>query len=1174
VQARGRAPRLSGRLIVKAADAHLREVRRPVEPGRESGWELAMPTRASLIPPAVKLPVTVIHEAQASIPETYVPSQTLAAYPERLNPRTRSVVTGITELAPDRQEPTPDGIRFIEGRGGEFEIHHRRAGVTCGAMPVFHLRMEKFRNLAVVGLAVRAADEVIRLDAFERVLEEIRPGRVIYELTHSQLGLRARIEAVAPVSVPAYGMIASVTLTDTSDKERALQLLALAAPGRRVPGIPASTDETDAQFIVLDTPRGNPRANDRDETSPPMLLHDTDYDVLVGLNGACRAFGESAVGVPLRLGAGGEATAYLTVVLDSPGFDEAAVRSRIAGYFARNPQLPAEIRERLTEEAMDTYARIVAEGDSAFRTMRDDGGHAFRASLTLWDRGVYRDGPVHIDVPDKKLASLANLVANDLFPGIVQPPGLVHDAKHGDTWNYIFCYRHVHAAADIGFETAAIDYMRSLSANQQPDGRIASVRANFLSPGHGTRFDASYIDALHHYLGWTGDLEAVRQLWPTLTRACEHIDTSLDPDGDHLYRDLIHQWKSDFDNRGPSSSFQTAIVWKAMQDMGDFAEQLGLRSEARQYREKSAAIRAAAQKHLWSDEFAMLGPRGPLDVLRLHPQSLEVEMPVWTGLVDEYQAVMLTDWYLRNVSFVDSEGGRWLVDNDWWPVVWSQHMGSPGDAMMVGWAALLAGDYDAGAKVLRTLAAASYRDRAPGFTYTFDQHGVQGGGDPATAQGAFVRTLVEGIFGVRPRRDRGTITVRPRMPRDWDHARFRRPGLVVDWTRDAATQRLHVECPDGVRVVAEIPVAAPVREVLLDGAAVDFVVVPAMRHALVRVETPPGGGTLTVAVEPRTWSVRAPERAVVGQGVEIITTGLDDCSVDNRFGFFEQISVGGGRHSLRLRRSACGRAAVFLHCRLGNIEWTEPVLIGVGPMTAAESQERTVDDPLPEGTRYVPVDLSGAYTDDIQTCFRHRWQWDANDEPGSLIAYWTMPLFTLRHALPRRVRVGAVPFLLGAMGPGDAEAENDLIMLANTPPRELPTAATIDIDGRRLRKAYLLSLNMNLPQKCYVPAAEVIVRYSDGDEARTPLTPPLNFDSFYQDFGINTMALPLPAQVGYGRRPWVLYGGVDLRQHHLTMTDIACDPDKPVESIIVRSVATETFFGLAGLTLAEVVQLP
>ena len=86
----------------------------------------------------------------------------------------------------------------------------------------------------------------------------------------------------------------------------------------------------------------------------------------------------------------------------------------------------------------------------------------------------------------------------------------------------------------------------------------------------------------------------------------------------------------------------------------------------------------------------------------------------------------------------------------------------------------------------------------------------------------------------------------------------------------------------------------------------------------------------------------------------------------------------------------------------------------------------------------------------------------------------------------------------------------------------------------------------------------------------TELIPPLNFDSYYQDFAINTVALPLTAAVpGHGQKEWVNYYGCNFNQIRLTMTDVLCDPAKKVDRIEFRSVATETFLGIAGVTLLE-----
>jgi len=1169
LSATGQAPKLN-KIEIIATDEPIADVTPVLKTDAATGWELPLPTADTLIPKPVKLRVQTARVPNVPPAVRYIPSQKFPAYPERINPRTRNVVTGIKKLAPYRQRPLEDGVRFTRGQGGYFEIHHRRAGVRCYDDARFLFRMEQLPVLAALRLGVRApGGDVVWFGQFERRSFEVSPGCVRYDIQHRELKLSALIDVVSPAAAPAYGMITRVQLHDESGKARRLELVACVREGAEAPrSIPTKAAPTPGP-LKLDTPRKNPPVDSRRPNAPPLLLHDTDYDVLVGFDGGTRiqaTAGGRTLGVALRaveLTARGESDAYLTALIDSPGFDEPSVRRRIQQYFDRNKNLPAPLRRRMTENALDTFARIVVNGDKTFQRILHDPAGTFDACVQAWGNGVYRNGPVRFDLPDKRLQAMANLTANDLFPGLVSPPGLVHDAKYGDHWNFIFCYRHVHAASDVALQRQALDYMRLLSANQQPNGQIRSLRADFRSPGHGTRFNASYVDALTHYYRWTGDLNTVRELWPTLVRAMQYVDASLDPDGDGLYKDIVHQWKSDFDNRGPSSSYQTAIVRRAYADLAFLADRLGKPGDAKRYRTKAEKIRRTAQAQLWSNEMAMLGSKGPLGILRLHPQSLEVEMPVWTGLVDPYQAYALTDWYYANLAFRDEAGGVWMYDNDWWPVVWSQHMPAQGDAMMVAWALMLAGRHEDGADILSTLAGSSFRSPSPGFNYTFNSAGVCGGNDPATVQGAFIRALVEGLFGVQPAIDEGRIVVRPRFPRNWPRARFVRPGLQIEWRRQGTKQTCRVRTPDSIRPVVEFCVRAQVQRVSVDGTGVPLSAKPDIRHAVVSVALPPGGGRAVVETGLETFSVSAPQRLKVGAVAEIRVAGADEVKTEDRFGFFNVRSLSTSRIRAKLKRAGAGRAVLFLRCRVGNVQWLEPVAFATLPHAARDIQPRTVTNPMPEGTRYVPVDLSEAYNDDIQTCFKHRWKWDAYDFISGRIAYWTMPLFRLSRPMPRRVRVGDVPFLLGPMGPGDAVKHKDLLMLANTPPRELPTRATIHV-GRKLHKFYVLSLNMNLPQKCYVPAVEVRVRYADGKEQVNELIPPSTFDTFYQDYGIDTMALPLPVKP---TMRWVGYGGVNLAQHHLTMTDVACDPQRGVDTIQFRAIATETFFGLAGLTL-------
>jgi len=1108
--------------------------------------------------------VELSNEPVNARPPTYVPAQTVAAFPERLLPSYQKIAVGIKELAPDTFTPVDGGIALVAGKKGSFELNHRRAGVVCHENLVLRLRLEMVRDLATLRLALRKGERFAWLSELPLKQFVYYPGRAVYELEDPGLQLAVTVEVVSPAATPAYGFLARVTVSNRSDDEARVQLLALGSSGNAAPTAP-STKPATADHLVLDCAKAA-------ATLKPSIPYNMALQVLAAWDGGTAAGATAnAVTRVMALAPRGTATAQLTVFMDSPGYDETAVHAQIEHFFQRHDDHPEAARARMTGEALDTFVRILVDGDLRFAEVRDDHGKSLAANLKAWSNGVYREAPVRFEMSDQKMESLANLVASDFFPGVVQPPGIVTASKGGDKWNYALCYRHVHAASDIGLEHRALDYLNLLSLNRKPDGRVASLLADFKGDAHPTLFEESFIDSVWHHYKWTGDLAAVRRLWPTLTGAAAWMDKNLDPDGDNLYKDTLHQWKSDYDNRGPSSAFQTALVRRAYADLAELATKLGHTDQAEKYAAKAGAIRAAAQQELWSNEFGVLGSKCPLGLLRLHPQCLDVDIPIWTGLTDANQSVMLADWYLNNASFTDKQGGRYFYDNDWWPMVFSNHLPAQGDMMMSAWGLMLSGRHEEGARSLATAAAMCYRGPTPGFAAVFDSKGVAAGGDKVTCQGAFLRALVEGVFGITPNLDEGRIIVHPRFPADWNHARFTRPGLDLAWRRNGNEQTFRATTAANVRCRFEIPVNSTTTSVTLDGKPVKPTMTPGMGWAVLDIETGNGGGELKLITTPREWRIDAPVSLEPGRTAELKLSGLSATEIEDPYGFFEVLQKSADRATVGLKRAGSGQATLFVRCTTGGAEgsitWIEPITLLTLPRSVKEATKQTVLEPVPEDSKLRTLDLSAAYNDSIQTCFLHPWKSDAAKAPSPQIKFWTMPLFRLTAPLPREVIVGKIPFLLGDMK-SDLTGKN-LILLDNTPPRQMDTTATLHLGGRTLHKAYLLSLNMNLPMKAYTPAATVTVRYTDGSQQVTELIPPVNFDCYFQDFAINTVAMPLTNAVpGHGQKKWA-NAHCDLDQMHLTMTDVLCDPVKKVDRIEFRSVATETFLGIAGVTLLE-----
>ncbi|MHC4123407.1 MAG: alpha-L-rhamnosidase-related protein [Planctomycetota bacterium] len=1143
------------------------------------------------IPEAVVLPAEVSYKPNKAGQLSYVPSQIFAPFPDRLFNTIANMTTGIDRLDADKQKPIEDGIEFTHSSSPAFELSHRRSGIWCGRVPWVKFRMNR-HCLSDLHFGIQEGDDLWPLDEFDHNKCILKQGRIIYQLQNSDAELAVNMTILIPVAPTAYGCLCQIQIENLANKKRSLEVIAIkkklpkwnstfSGPMVKKWGKELTNTTTQAGRLVFRVP----------ESTKSDYAYDPNYSILVGFDSPSESgYSETTeTGIcktKLKLSENGSKTCYLAAIIDSPRHnDKAKEKKRVSDVFARNQNLPENIRNEMTRQYIENFDEIIVDGDITFRKILAKASKCFTNSIKLWEKGVYRKEAVRFEMSDKKLQSFANFIANDLFSGLIQPPGIVHNAQHNDGWGYIFAYRHIHAASDLGFEPYVIGYLRMLSTNQdKKSGRIRSLNP-WLKSGHGTQLDASYIDSLWHYYKWTGDLESIRQLWPTIKRAAEYINKNLDSDGDGLCRDIIHQWKSDFDSRGPSSAFQTAIVWKAMEDMAEFAQLMGQEESAKHYRAKANKTYKAVQSELWSDEFAMLGPKCPLGILRLHPQSLDIEMPIWTGLVDEFQGQALLDWSSTNLEFQDEDGGRWLYDNDFWPAVWSQHVPAQSDAMMVGWAHMLGGRNDIGNNIIRTIAAGSFRSVCPGVNYLFSPSGTTGSSDPATAQGAFIRGLVEGTFGVKPAIGKKQITVSPHFASDWNHARFKRAGLDIKWEKCGNKQTLNVTTDKDIQAVVELQVKSPVEKVTLNGKPISIKSNSEMYWSVVEVRTPKGGGEVTVLTTGKRTGFELPEEAKAGKPLKINITGVEKFKLADRFKMVDLVSASDDTITVKPLRRGTGRCIFFLECENGNIKWTQPIAIQIGPRSALEAVQKTVDEPIAETARFVPVDLSDSYTDDIQTWMYRSWQWDFDNriagEPWKwqgnippekkqrkhMMGYWSMPKWATIKDLPRKIKVGQVPFLIGPMGPGEKSKENDLILLGNTPPHSSATSAKIKV-GRKLHKFYLLSLNMNLPQKCYETAAEVIVGYKDGRQEKTVLAAPLNFDCFYQDYGINTKALKLPISAELAEK-WPKYFGYNTGELHLTMTDVICDSSRTVEFIEIKSVATETFFGLAGLTLIE-----
>src|SRR5205085_7669132 len=80
-----------------------------------------------------------------------------------------------------------------------------------------------------------------------------------------------------------------------------------------------------------------------------------------------------------------------------------------------------------------------------------------------------------------------------------------------------------------------------------------------------------------------------------------------------------------------------------------------------------------------------------------------------------------------------------------------------------------------------------------GMTTFYDAYRGESQRDFGDAVGITSRTIVEGLFGVRPDAIAGTLAVRPGFPADWDHAKLTHPDVPLGYRRSALLETYVIE---------------------------------------------------------------------------------------------------------------------------------------------------------------------------------------------------------------------------------------------------------------------------------------------------------------------------------------------------------------------------------------------
>ncbi|MGH8855423.1 MAG: DUF4450 domain-containing protein, partial [Telluria sp.] len=671
-----------------------------------------------------------------------------------------------------------------------------------------------------------------------------------------------------------------------------------------------------------------------------------------------------------------------------------------------------------------------------------------------------------------------------------------------------------------------------------------------------------FIDAMLRHLLWTGEREYAKAVWPVLERhlAWERrlFRREYGPDKLPLYEGYAAIWASDdlYYNGGGATHTSAYNAWHNRM-AARIAALAGV--DPAPYRLEAQRIRHAMRNYLWMPERGAFGEyRDLLGAQLLHPSyglwsfyhTLDSRVP---SRLEGARMVLDLERRWRSIPITGpgvpaDRPYRVLPTSDWMPYSWSINNVVMGEVLHTALAAWQAGRSDSAFELAKgALLASLYMGISPGNIGSMnylDVYRREAQRDFADGSGVMARTLVEGLFGVRPDALDRSLLVRPGFPRDWGHASLRHPGVTLAFRREGGVERWVVEQPAAVfgRLVLELPAAADrVASVLADGKPVrwtaidDEVFAPRLRIAL------PFGKRSEVTIQWRGQPIKvhADARTQVVDGLQRVRQG--------EFSWWQ---------------AADAPLAAAARCTPKATAWTTGVAV-----------------------KPRHVDLAPWFNDRVTELFKPnkylspRSRYVSLSLPSQGIGAWAghvNAMATIDDAgLRAQGGVLRLPNGLSFASPAAATAAN---VLFTSQWDNYPKQAAVPLQGKAGRMFLLMAGSSNAMQS-RIDNGEVIVTYTDGTRSRLALHNPDSWWPIEQDYLIDDYQFPycgrLPVRVDLKTARVRMLAPATLAQDlrariaggSATVLEMPLDRGKALRSMEVRSLANDVVIGLLAATL-------
>ncbi|MCR5413458.1 MAG: hypothetical protein K6F50_01860 [Kiritimatiellae bacterium] len=463
------------------------------------------------------------------------------------------------------------------------------------------------------------------------------------------------------------------------------------------------------------------------------------------------------------------------------------------------------------------FAREGSEADARLaRLFRENPEGRFEASAAEMQRVA---SVVRTRTPDRLLdAALAcQCVAAD---ALWEDPCICHGAIG---WHNGQCgWRGVYSPVTLGEYGRFRKNWLLYAGAQLPSGRLPNY------PWSDRRYNMAEILVDSAMLYWrdTADLAFFRDgAYETVKRHLECERSTYGVEGTALCENWLNAWNTDGKwCNGGAGTVSSSYNYRANSTMAEIARALGKADDAEFFAREAERIRKDAVALLWDGASGVFGEfrdRFGAHMLQSCPDTSSVYTPIDCGLAAPSEAKRMLAWVCREIPYrVASDGSAFLYSSNKLPPFYSTCGLYQEENLNLALACWLSGEPALGWRHLKDslMPMARGTTAGPGAVSLQLDENLENAGhlDFGDVVAQIPRTVVEGLFGIRPDVPAGKVYVKPGFPDGWDRAEIVTPLLGYEWSRERGVEvtknPLSLEVVVSERPRGTLPVPEPGEE--------------------------------------------------------------------------------------------------------------------------------------------------------------------------------------------------------------------------------------------------------------------------------------------------------------------------------------------------------------------------